>query len=836
MPANLTEVMTNQFKYLFLLLLLVLALTNLPAQDIPNLQDIDVNELTDDQIQQFIDRLEESGYSEQQLEVLARARGMSSTEISKLRRRIQEVRSGQATDQQDQIGRFRTMPEDLSNRERLDRDRETQFDPFSMIYPLDTLMDEDELEIFGLSFFQNENFTFEPSLNVATPKNYQIGPGDQIVIDVWGASEQSYTLDVSPEGSITIPNIGPVFLNGLSIERAEQRIKGKLKSIYSTLDRSTFAQISLGQIRTIKVNIVGEVQYPGTYTLTSFANPINALYVAGGPNEIGSFREIKLFRNGELIETIDTYDFLIRGTGKNTTLQDQDVLLISPYVNRVAIEGEVKRPAYYEMKEGESLMDLLNYSGGFTGEAFTGTLSLRRNLRNRKTVKTIDYDSLGTFLIYDGDFVSVGKITNRFEGRVRVEGAVNFPGEFEISENMKLSEAISLADGLRGDAFMKRGVILRETEDFSLTTIPFSPEEIISGKLDIDLMKEDLIRIQSIYDISEEFILTIEGEVQQPGEYFYSEDMTVEDIIFLAGGFKESAAKSFVEVARRVKDGKDESIVSEIYNFPISEDLSLSSNSSNFQLQPFDLVVIRKSPTYEEQTVVEIEGEVKFPGKYVLTKRNERISDLLRRAGGLTSFAYADGTTLIRRTEFYIDESDEDATDEAARIRREELSAQFERDTAIDADLEEFKTQESVGIELEKILQNPGSKFDLILKEGDILSISRELQTVRIRGEVLYPATVRYDNIYSFKEFISNAGGFTDQAKKRRSYVIYANGKAKRTKSFLGIKLYPKVYPGAEVIVPSKPVKPPLPPQAWIAIASSTASLALVIQQLVSNL
>ncbi len=826
--------MINRIKYL-LFVSLLLFFGEIMGQTIPNLQNINVDDLTSEQIQRFVEQVETSGYSIDQLEVLARARGMSSLQISKLRRRIAEMQEGDI-DEEAGVKRYRTMPGDLSTREQIDLDRQSSFDPFSIIYLLDSVSVTDELEIFGLSFFENENFTFEPSLNVATPKNYQVGPGDQIIIDVWGASEQSYVLDVSPEGSITVPNIGPIYLNGLTIERAESRIKQRLKSIYSTLEQNTFAQVNLGQIRSIKVNVVGDVKYPGTYTLSSFASAFNALYVAGGPTETGSLREIKIFRGGQEVTTLDAYDFLIYGKGDNIMLQDQDVILVKPYINRITVDGEIKRPAFYETVEGESLQKVIEFSGGFTENAFKKNISLRRNLQNTRTVKTIGFDSLDLFAIQSGDHINIGRITQQFTGRVRVEGAVNFPGEFEIKAGSMLSDAIQFADGFRGDAFMKRAVILREEDDFNLTTISFIPTEVIDGTYDVPLQAEDLIKVKSLFDLIENYFITVEGEVQVPGNFPYSEGMTVEDIIYLAGGFKESAATSFVEVARRIKNNNDESIVSEIFNFPISEDLSVGPSSSTFVLQPFDLVVVRKSPIYEEQSVVEIEGEVKFPGKYVLTKRDEKISDLLKRAGGLTDFAYADGATLIRRTEFFVDSNDKGETEQSARLRREELLEQFQRDTAIDVTSQTLKRQESIGIELTKILESPGSKFDLILKEGDILSISRELQTVRIRGEVLYPATVRYDNTYGFREFISNAGGFTDEAKKRRAYVIYANGNARRTRSLLGIKIYPAVAPGAEVIVPSKPERQPMPPQAWIALASSTATLALVIQQIITRL
>jgi protein involved in polysaccharide export with SLBB domain len=415
---------------------------------------------------------------------------------------------------------------------------------------------------------------------------------------------------------------------------------------------------------------------------------------------------------------------------------------------------------------------------------------------------------------------------------------VNHPGEFEIKAEMKLSEAILLSEGFRGDAYMDRALIIRELQNYELQTIPFSPAEVIAGSFDVLLLEEDLIKVQSVFDLRENFKLTIQGEVRSSGQYPYTEGMVVEDLIYLAGGFKESAARSFVEVARRIVDAAQDQAsvqVAEIYNFDITEQLSLSLADNNFELKPFDVVVIRRSPVYEKQTVIEIEGEVTFPGKYVLEKRDERISDVLKRAKGLTGFAYAQGATLIRRTEYYTNPDDEDMADKtstASRIRKSELQELFEKDTLVNANEQKFKAQESIGINLPNILLNPGGEEDLILKEGDVLSIPRELQTVRIRGEVLYPSTVRFQTGASFKKFISQAGGFSDQAQEKKAYVIYANGSAEKTGSIFGFRSYPKVRPGAEIIIPSKPEKRKLSPGEIISIATGLGTMAVIVNSL----
>lgn len=828
----------NIFRILLVIILGIGGSQEVMAQEAPNLQNLetlDVDQLTDEQVKKFIDRVESSGYTEQQLEVLARARGMSSSQIAKLRARIAKVRSGSTTTGSDSgVDRSRTTQD--YNRQTNDQERSTVFDPFTNIFPEDTLSKEDELEIFGLSFFRNKNLTFEPSLSIATPKSYVIGAGDQIIIDVWGASEQTYQLEVSPDGSIIVPSIGPIYLNGLSMEQAEIRIKNRLKSIYSTLGNNTFAQVGLGQIRTISVNVVGEVVNPGTYQISSFGTAFNALYLAGGPNESGSLREIQVYRGGKKEATLDAYNFLVYGEGQNIMLQDQDVLLVKPYVSRIAIEGEVKRPAYYETREAESLEKAIDFAGGFTAGAYTKSISVRRNLDNRKTVETIPKARFNEFILSGGDKVEVGKIQNQFVGRVRIEGAVNHPGEFELTEGLMLSEVLKDdADGLRADAFLERGVVIRQNDDLSLASLAFSPRAVMSGDEDLALQSEDLVKIQSKFDLREQYTVSIQGEVQSPGSYPYADDMTVENLIYMANGFKETAAKSFVEVARRVVEEENNGEhTAKIFNFPISSDLSLSNEAVNFSLKPFDLVVIRKSPFYEEQAIVEVEGEVQYPGKYALEAKNERISDVLNRAGSLTKYAYPKGATLIRRTEYYV--TGEDEGDEAARLRREELQELLERDTLVTKNKEAFKTQESIGIQLEEILKAPGSKYDLILKEGDIVSIPRELQTVRIRGEVLYPSNVRYDNSNNFQDFISQAGGFSDNAKKGKTYVVYANGSAKQTKSFLWFKDYPPVEPGAEIIIPSRPQRQGLSPQALISLTSGVATLSLVILRVIDQL
>ncbi|PIB37130.1 hypothetical protein BFP72_17820 [Reichenbachiella sp. 5M10] len=832
--------MRHLFRGVLLLFLVLCCQLHVVAQQTPSIQNIssiNVDDLSDEQIQKFIDKVESSGYSEDQLILLAKSRGMSELQIQKLRSRIAKVKSGSSSNSSTNgTGRLRKSPEEEQQTKEQSNQEDFAFDPFEDIL-VDSSAYIDGLKIFGHQFFENSSLTFETGLNMPTPANYVIGPGDEMIIDIWGASEQTYQLVVSPEGAIRIPNLGPIYVSGLTADAAKSKVISRLKKIYSTIGRSSNADVSLGQTRSINVHVIGAVKKPGTFSLSSFGTAFNALYSAGGPSVDGSLRKIEIYRSRELVSTMDAYAFMIRGTGENITLQDQDVIIVRPYVNRVRFDGEVKNPAIYEMIDGETFEDLMLYSGGFTNNAYQGIVNLRRVENNFKTVRSIEIGEASSFAIKNGDEFEVGKIKNEFVERVTIEGPVMNPGEFQLKEGMTLLQLIKSADGLRGDTFMDRGVIIRQNEDFSLSNISFSPVKVLNGEESIVLRSNDIVKFQSIYELRERYDLNIEGEVQRPGEFAYVSGMTVEDLIYLAGGFKESAAKSFVEVARRINPDSTDDINSsaEIFNFPISENLGISEKASRFKLEPFDLVVIRKSPFYSEQETVEIEGEAHFPGMYVLDQKDERISSILERAGGVTKFAYVEGATLIRQSEYYKrDEEDVGYANDAVRIRKQDLTEIFKRDTIFSNESAVFKQEEAIGIELDKILKNPGSPYDLIMRKGDIISIPRQMQTVRVRGSVLYPSNVRYQDRESLKSYVAAAGGFDQEAKKSKAYVIYANGSADQTSSFLWFKNYPKIEPGAEIVIPHKPEKQPMSAQAWVALASSVATLALVVTQIIN--
>ncbi|MFY0626285.1 MAG: SLBB domain-containing protein [Reichenbachiella sp.] len=799
-----------------------------------NLQDIsniNVDELSDDQIKKLVEQVESSGYSEDQLIMLAQSRGMDQIQIQKLKSRMQSVGSSSPQPGSDtDLDRMRFSPVDL---DPIVEEKRFAFDPFENILEMSAEIPEG-LQVFGQDFFQNSNLNFETDLNIPTPTNYVLGAGDEIIIDIWGISEQSYQLVISPEGAIRVPILGPIYLSGLTIEKAKSKIISRLKKIFSSIGRGSSADVSLGQIRSINIHVIGAVMKPGTYTLSSFGTAFNALYSAGGPTDKGTLRQIEIFRNKKLISTLDAYALLIKGTGENITLQDQDVIIVRGYQSRIALDGEVKNPAYFELLDGETMEDLLLYTGGFTENAYDGVLSLRRIEGNFKVVKSVKKDSLASLELKNGDEIFVNKISGEFKNRVTIEGPVLNAGEYELTEGLKLSELLKLADGYRGDIFIERAIIVRQKDDFSLSSIAFDPQQLMDGSFDLDLKNNDVVKFQSIYDLREKYKITVQGEVLRPGEHVYVDGLTVEDLIYLAGGFKESASKSFVEVARRINPDSTKDAISSatIFNFNISKDLKLNNQDSKFKLEPYDMVSIRKSPFYSEQEVITIEGEVQYPGKYSLEKKNERISSVLQRAGGISELAYPQGATLIRRSEYYKGNS-EDVLKEASKIRKEDLTSIFKKDTLFSNENEIFRQQEFIGLDIEAAMKNPGSKYDLTLRAGDIISMPRQFQTVRIRGEVLYPSNIRYDASNGFKKYISQSGGFDQMAKKTKAYVIYPNGSSAQTKNFLFFRNYPKIEPGSEIVIPKKPDPQPMSAQAWIAISTSVATLALIIQQLV---
>ncbi|MFW5821411.1 MAG: SLBB domain-containing protein, partial [Bacteroidota bacterium] len=693
--------------------------------------------------------------------------------------------------------------------------------------------EEKELGVFGQRLFKQKNLSFAPNLNIPTPKDYVLGPGDEILIEVYGASQESYALTINPEGWVRINNLGPVRLSGLTIEKARERLKNRLSNIYSGMkgsDPNTFAEIALGNLRSISVNVTGEVNMPGSYTLPSFATVFNALYLAAGPNENGSFRKIKLVRENDVIARVDLYDFLLSGIAKNNIrLQDQDIVFVEAYDSRVSLKGEVKRPAIYEIIQDESLADLIGYAGGFSENAFRGKLTLTRNTPVQKKIIDVNIQEYASTPVQNGDIILVGKILSRFENRVSVKGAVYREGDYQLREGMTLAGLIEKAQGLSKDVYLPQASLYRLQENMKMSVIPVDLEAVITGQTQIDLQAEDMLYVSSIFELEEELSLKISGEVQKEGEYPFYEGVNLGELIRMAGGLKESASLARLEVARRLKNREaieKESRIAEVFTLQLPANLSLSSEAMSFKLEPNDVIFIRRSPGYEVQQLVSVEGEISFPGKYSLANNRERLSDLIKRSGGLTGEAYPPGATLFRKTE------------EASPEVREKVLTQLEQasEDTLQIANEEMDNEQAIGIDLPFILANPGSPEDLLLKDGDRLQIPTELQTVRLSGALLYPVTVKYEKDKSISYYIANAGGFNENALRSKTYVLYANGSVDRTRSFLGIRDYPKVEPGAEIIVPRKPEKERVSAQQAISISSAVASMALVLVTLIGRI
>jgi len=780
-----------------------------------DLSQINIEELSDEQILQIRQRAEDSGLTESQMKSALIARGFPPSEINKFENRLKLIESG------------------LSEENISDRSRQQESDTLQALDAAELDIEFEpgpESRIFGYDLFRNNKLTFEPSLNIPTPVNYQVGPGDQLIIDIWGASQQNYQLSITPDGNIYVENLGPIQVSGLTIEEASDRIMNRLKRIYSGLGGSnpnTFAQITLGNTRSISIHMLGEVNMPGSYTLSSFARVFNALYASGGPTINGSFRNIEVIRNNEIAAVLDIYDFLMSGKlDDNIRLQDQDVIKVNPYVSRVDLTGEVKRPGLYEMAEGETLNDVISFSGGFSDKAYQKTLTVYRNTDTERSILNINNEDISSFIIQDGDSIPVAPILKRFENRVTINGAIYRPGEYSLSDGLTLHELIDRAEGLREDAFLNRALIYRTREDLSLEIIPVNLKTILSNEASFALIKEDIVSVASIFDLREEYFVEINGEINKGGIFPYMENSSLEDVIVMAGGLKESASLARVEVARRYRSGDNESTdgkISEIFYFNIDKELNISSEALSFKLEPFDQVFIRKSPGYEEAQSMTVEGEVEYPGNYILSSKSERVSDLIERAGGLTFEAYLEGAQLIREVE-------------VNQERRQEIieNLMSESSDSLQFDIEESNEQ-AIGIDLTQIVQNPGSKFDLLLKENDRLIIPKELQTVRLSGALLFPITVRFDESYNFNKYISMSGGFADNAKKKRTYVIYANGSVDRTNNFLFLKNYPKVAPGAEIVVPQKQARERMSTGEIIGITSALSSMALIIVTIINS-
>ena len=679
--------------------------------------------------------------------------------------------------------------------------------------------------IFGHDLFNNDNLTFEPNMNIATPKDYVLGPGDAVIVDVYGASQESFNETVSPDGFITIQGYGPIQIGGMSVSQATSYLRSQLGTRYS----SSQIRLSVGQTRTITVNIAGEVNAPGTYTMSAFSTVFNALYMAGGVNDLGTLRNIKVYRNNRLLSTIDVYDYIVNGkaTG-NVKLTDNDMIIVEAYDCLVNISGRVKRPMYYEMKQGESLNSLIKYSGGFASDAYRTSVRVMRKNGALRSVHTVGEFDMGTFKMADGDSVTVDSIIDCYQNMVEVIGAVFRPGKYNIGGDITtVRSLIESAQGVTEDAFTTRAVMHRMKEDRTLEVLSIDLAGILNGTVsDVVLQNEDVLFVPSQKELIENQSITILGEVQDPGTYKYAANETLEDFILQAGGLTESASTAKVDVARRIIDPSathTNDTIAYLYSFDLKDGFIINQGNSAFHLEPFDCVYVRRSPGYAEQRDVTIVGEVLFEGRYALSKKSERLSEVIQRAGGLTKTAYSPGARLIRRRT--ADEmARQDAILEAAK------RANKNGKDSIDVSSLDLGPSYEVGIELDKALKNPGSDADIVLRTGDRIVVPEYSGTVKINGEVMYPNTVSYVEGKDLEYYINQAGGWSDNSKKSKTYIIYMNGTvAKADRKH-------KPMPGCEIVVPTKQRGHKLSTAELLAIGTSTASIATMIATIVNVL
>ncbi|AQG79653.1 polysaccharide biosynthesis/export family protein [Spirosoma montaniterrae] len=697
-------------------------------------------------------------------------------------------------------------------------------------------------KLFGSSIFNNRSLatSFQPNLSMATPRNYIVGPGDRLNIRVYGYSEFDFSQTVSPEGNVYIAQgtgIGPIFVSGLSVEQVKTRLSSRLSAKFVGLKSSaagsanTYLEVSLSGIRSIRVTVTGDALRPGTYTLSSLSTVMNAIYQAGGPNELGSFRKVQLIRNNRVAATLDLYDYLLNGTQRNDLrLQDNDNIRFTTFISRVEITGTVKRINIFEMLPGETLDRLLFYAGDFAANAYKSRIKVTRLTDRERKVIDVAAADFKTFVMQDGDIADVERLLDRFENQVNIEGAVFRPGQYSLDQNKTLTQLIKTAEGLKGDAFVGRINIIRTREDLAIENLTVNLTNILAGtEPDVPLQREDQVVIPSKFELAQTALISVQGEVNRPSSDMpYMANMTLNDALVRAGGMLESAATSQIEVVRRKKDFDPKSTSSQladIFRFDVSRDLSINADVNRFVLEPFDQIIVRRSPNYAIQTYAAVEGEVIVPGQYAIKSKEQKVSDLITLAGGLTPQAYVEGATLVRIVQL--------SPDEIARQQQAIRDAADAASTAgrVIVETEDSAAQQSqaIGINMKKILEDPNSSENILVQAGDILRIPKILETVRIQGEVLQPSTVKYRVGQTFQDYISQAGGFTSKSQRRRSFIVYANGSVDRTRKFMFFNIYPRVQPGSEVVVPKRNAVPLTPQQILASTAGTISSLLSVI-------
>lgn len=775
--------------------------------------------MSDNEVLTYIESRQKAGVTEEQIGRELVARGVTPDQVERLQMQLQKSASSRpATNAATQIDNTRanrtrqttaTGMQTINGRQTTNSRQTTatgvartagvsQNDLYLTsdsipVYPVYPELPPERI-IYGHNVFNEANLTFAPGQNLATPQNYVLGPGDEVIIDLWGENEEHVRQTISPEGSIMIAQLGPIYLSGNTIDKANSIVRDKFARKYGGVaDNRSDISLSLGNIRSIQVDVMGEVASPGTFVLSPFSTVFHALYNAGGINDIGTLRNIEVLRNGKRVATVDIYDYLFKGkqTG-NIRLQEGDMIVVPPYSQLVNVEGNVKRPMYYELKQGETLGTVLNYAGGFAGDAYSDMVRVSRSNGRDNELVNVDRGEYTGYRLKDGDVVTVGTIMDRYANRVELRGAVARPGMYAIGTDIfTLRDLVGKADGLLDDAYTGRVMLYRESPDLSLEVEALDLGAILAGTAaDIELRRNDMIVVSSVHEINDRGLLTIQGEVARPGDYPYAQHATVEDLILQAGGLLRGASTARVDIARRIVDPQATQAtnqLSEIFSLSIDKGLG-AADGSTFELQPYDVVTIRRSPGYAQQEFVEVKGEIAFSGPYALTSRNERLTDLLSRAGGVTEHAYLRGASLERRM-----------TEEEITARREALeTARLNAEDSVAVEKIVISEYYNVGIQLDKAVENPGGQYDVVLKAGDRLIIPEVTTTVAIHGEVLSPNTVTFDPGKRVKDYVNMAGGYTDKANKGKVYVVYMNGNVAKVSGRT------KLEPGCQVIIPAK--------------------------------
>ncbi len=772
--------------------------------------------LTDDQVQELALALNNRGLSRQQIYQEMLKQGVTQEQL----RRVYEARNGGTLAS---FGGAQTSSASVrkANGEQRDEEKITQQENENNI-PL-VYEEDDDRKIFGHDMFNNKNLTFQSSMNLATPQNYRLGPGDEVRVDIWGVSQDNLSQVISPDGYITIDGIGLIQLSGLTVSQAKVKLREEVGKRY----KDSKIELTLGQSRTITVHVMGEVKVPGTYTMSAFSTVFNALYMAGGPNSIGTLRQVKVYRNGKLLSNVDVYAFLLKGAlSGDVRLQDNDMITVSPYDGLVNISGMVKRPMFYEMKKDETVATLLEFAGGFTGNAHTRALRVNRSTEPNRSVFSVGEFDYSQFRLMDGDSVSVDEIINRYQNMVEVVGAVFRPGMYQLGTDISTVKAlIEAAAGVKEDAIISHAVLHRMKFDRTREALSLNLQGIMDGTSpDVSLRNEDVLYVASNEAINKERTVTIHGEVMKPGIFPYAENETLEDLILQAGGPTKSASMTKIDVSRRIinpyaTEGSDS--ITTMFTFDLNPEFKLEEETQ-FVLHPFDEVYVRRSPDYNIQQNVVLEGEVEFEGTYALTSKNQRLSEVVKRAGGLTKYAYVEGTKLLRQMT-----PDERAVTEVAI--RTALRNTGTKDS-IDVTKLMLSNDYPIAIELDKALQNPGTDDDPILREGDRIVVPRMTSTITVNGEVLYPNTIRYKEGKSTRYYINQAGGYTSSAKKSKTLIIYMNGMVSKASKSEGPR------PGCQIIVPSKKKSNGLTMQQWLSFGTTAASLGVMVSSIANLL